>query len=69
MKKGKIRQNWIKPNMALREIHFFAFVKANRLREKRKEERKRRRRRKKRRRKRESKDIETIVWKSCMEST
>ena len=41
-KKGKIKQIWIKPNMALRGIHFFAFVRANRLREKRIEEKTRR---------------------------
>ena len=35
-------QNWIKPNMALRGIHFFSFVRANRFREKRKEEKRRR---------------------------
>ena len=40
-KRGKIRQNWIKPNMALRGIHFFAFIRANRLREKRREEKRR----------------------------
>ena len=41
-KRGKIRQNWIKPNMALRGIHFFAFARENRLREKRREEKRRR---------------------------
>ena len=40
-KRGKIRQNWIKPNMALRGLHFFVFVRANQLREKRKEEKRR----------------------------
>ena len=42
-KRGKIKQNWINPNMAFRGIHFFAFVRENRLREKRREEKKRRR--------------------------
>ena len=41
-KRGKIRQIWIRPNMALRRIHFFAFVMVNRLREKRREKKRRR---------------------------
>ena len=57
-KRGKIRQNWIKPNIALRGLHFFVFVRTNQLREKRREEKRREektRRRRRRRRRREEK--------------
>ena len=47
-KRVKFRQNLIKPNMALRGIHFFAFVRVNRLRQKRRREENKRRRRRRR---------------------
>ena len=55
-KRGKIRQNWIKPDMALRGIHFFSFVRANRLREKRREEKKRREEEKKKNKKKKRRE-------------